>query len=213
MRFNSVIWEIMSSRIKKYLKLLVISENADDLIKKAKPIYKDLLSKVECISDNNPMSGNITTSFIIISVWLSSERRITPEQMSGVLSAAMADWKMMKMMYGIFDMNTDRGCRAFKNKMQKYADWAAAHPEDTATWDFNFDESLHKDGFYYHFTRCPIAAFCKKYGYEEITPVLCQIDYITISKMHAVLYREHTIAQGGDMCDYWIVGDEICNPE
>ncbi|MGN0655679.1 MAG: L-2-amino-thiazoline-4-carboxylic acid hydrolase [Ruminiclostridium sp.] len=213
MKFNAVIWGIMSLHIKKYLKLLVIDENAELLIKKAKPIYKDLLSKVEGVSDNNPMSGNITTSFIIISVWLAAERRITPEQMSSVLNAAMADWKMMKLMYGMIDMNTEKGLRAIKNKMQKNADWAAAHPEDNATWDFNFDESLHKDGFYYHFTRCPIAAFCKKYGYEEITPVLCKIDFITISKMHAVLHREHTIAQGGDMCDYWIVGDEIRNPK
>lgn len=213
MKFNAFIWHVMSSRIKKFLKPPAVNENAELLIKKAKPIYKELLSKVEGISDNNPMAGNITTSFVIISIWLASERRIMSKQMSGVLNDAMEDWKLMKLMYGMFDVNSEKGLRALKNKMKKNADWAAAHPEDTATWDFNFDESLHKDGFYYHFTCCPIAGFCKKYGYEEITPVLCQIDYITIAKMHAVLHREHTIAEGGNMCDYWIVGDEIRNPE
>lgn len=30
---------------------------------------------------------------------------------------------------------------------------------------FKFDDTLHRNGFYYHFTHCPIADFCKKYGY------------------------------------------------
>lgn len=97
--------------------------------------------------------------------------------------------------------------------MHKCADWAAAHPEDTKTWDFHFDESLHEDGFYYYFTHCPIADFCKKHGYEEINPVLCNIDYKTCAMRHAVLHREYTVAGGGSACDYWMVGDQIGNPK
>ncbi|MCR5735942.1 MAG: hypothetical protein K6G22_15185 [Lachnospiraceae bacterium] len=36
------------------------------------------------ISDNNPMASNITMSFVIISIWLASERKITPDQMSEI---------------------------------------------------------------------------------------------------------------------------------
>ena len=33
------------------------------------------------------------------------------------------------------------------------------------TWDFNFDDSKHKDGSYYYFTRCPLNDFARKYGF------------------------------------------------
>ena len=70
----------MTGRMKRGLKEIWPETNA--LLKKAKPIYKDLLKKVEGVSDKNPMSSNITMSFVIISIWLASERKITPEQMS-----------------------------------------------------------------------------------------------------------------------------------
>jgi hypothetical protein len=44
---------------------------------------------VEGFSDKNPMSSNITMSFVIISIWLASERKITPEQMSQVMERAL----------------------------------------------------------------------------------------------------------------------------
>ena len=34
--------------------------DTDALLKKAQPIYRNLLAKVEGVSDNNPMSKNIT---------------------------------------------------------------------------------------------------------------------------------------------------------
>ena len=211
MKFKPMIWRLMIGRMKKGLR--AYRKDADDLIKKAKPIYKDLLSKVEGISDNNPMSFNITSSFVIISVWLASDRTITPAQMSEIMRTAL-DWKPMKSaMARMIDMNTEKGIKTFGKMMKKNLDWAEAHPEDTENWDFNFDEELHKDGFYYYFTHCPIADFCRKYGYEEINPVLCNIDFITMGMMHSVLHREHTIAEGSGICDYWTVGDKIKDPK
>lgn len=212
MKCKPMIWSIMTSRMKKGIQDVVPGEDAAGLIKKARPIYQELLSKVEGISDDNPMAGNITMSFVIIAVWLASDRRITPEQMSRIMENVL-DWKPVKLMYGGVDMNTEKGIKATSQKLHHCADWAAAHPEDTGTWDFHFDESLHEDGFYYYFTHCPIADFCKKYGYEEINPVLCNIDYKTIAMRHAVLHREHTVAEGGSVCDYWMVGDRVGNPK
>ena len=211
MKFKPILWLVFSGRMKKGLKAVVPREDAKFLLKKAKPIYKDLLSKMEGVSDNNPMATNITTSFIIISVWLASGKRITTEEMSRIMEIVV-DWMPMKMLYGSIDMNTQKGIQAFSKMMHKNADWARRHPEDVNTWDFHFDEALHQDGFYYHFTHCPIADFCKKYGLEEINPVLCNIDFITMAMMHSVLHREHTIAEGGKLCDYWTVGNKIADP-
>ena len=206
-----MIWMALTARMKPGLKAVWREGDVGALLSRAKPIYKDLLSKVEGVSDKNPMASNITTSFIIIAVWLASDRKITPEQMSLVMKTAI-DWKPLKWFYGMIDMNTEKGIRTFGRMMHKNADWATAHPEDDNTWDFHFDESLHRDGFYYHFTHCPIADFCKKYGYEEINPVLCNIDFTTMAMMHSVLHREHTVAEGAGICDYWTVGDQIQHP-
>ena len=187
--------------------------NSENLLKKAQPIYRDLLAKVEGVSDKNPMAKNITMSFVIIAVWLASGRTITPDQMSKIVEK-MLDIPLMKRgAAAMIDMNTKKGICFFGKMIRKSAEWADRHPEDWNTWDFHFDNSLHKDGFYYHFTYCPIASFCEKYGYQEINPVLCNIDYITMGMMHSRLIRAHTVAEGAGICDYWTVGDQITNPQ
>lgn len=98
----------MTGRMKKGLKEIWPETNA--LLKKAKPIYKDLLKKVEGVSDKNPMSSNITMSFVIISIWLASERKITPEQMSQVMERAL-DWNVIRAYFGTIDMNTEKEIR------------------------------------------------------------------------------------------------------
>ena len=93
------------------------------------------------------------------------------------------------------------------------AKWLNDHPEyEEKSWDFNFDDTKHEDGTYYHFTRCPIEAYARSHGFLEILPVICDLDYLTSEARHAVLHREQTLATGGEMCDYWFVGDKIENP-
>ena len=42
---------------------------------------------------------------------------------------------------------------------------------------------------------------------------MCNIDFITMGMMHSVLHREHTVAEGAGICDYWTVGDKVKNPQ
>ena len=133
MKYKPTIWLFMTSRLKKGLPTCWPREDVKKLLVKAKPIYKDILSRMKGISDNNPMASNITMSFVIISIWLASERKITPDQMSEVMKIAL-DWKPMKMFCGMIDMNTEKGIRNFGKMMHKKADWATKHPEDTNNW-------------------------------------------------------------------------------
>ena len=50
------------------------------------------------------------------------------------------------------------------------------------------------------------------YGFLEVLPICCDIDYITTEYSHGILHRDYTLASGGNMCDYWIVPDQIKNP-
>ncbi|MBF1269697.1 MAG: L-2-amino-thiazoline-4-carboxylic acid hydrolase, partial [Oribacterium parvum] len=80
------------------------------------------------------------------------------------------------------------------------------------TWDFHFDEKRHRDGFYYHFTRCPLEKFARENGYLDLLPLCCDIDHIAVERNKGVLHREQTLATGGTICDYWFVGDQTKNP-
>ena len=73
-------------------------------------------------------------------------------------------------------------------------------------WVVSFDESKHSEGSYYYFTRCPICEFCEREGIGELMPALCATDEVMFRLQHGRLHREHTIANGDGVCDYWVVG-------
>ena len=64
------------------------------------------------------------------------------------------------------DFNDPKILAAAKEKFHANKKWADDHPEyKDKTWDFNIDDNKHRDGTYYYFTRCPLNAFARKYGY------------------------------------------------
>ena len=56
------------------------------------------------------------------------------------------------------------------------------------------------------------AIYMAKHGFLEVLPICCGIDYITTEYSHGILHRDYTLASGGNICDYWIVPDQIKNP-
>jgi len=42
-------------------------------------------------------------------------------------------------------------------------------------------------------------------------PALCATDEVMFRLQHGRLFREHTIANGDGICDYWIIGDRAKN--
>ena len=64
MKYKPTIWLFMTSRLKKGLPTCWPREDVKKLLVKAKPIYKDILSRMKGISDNNPMASNITMSMM-----------------------------------------------------------------------------------------------------------------------------------------------------
>ena len=42
---------------------------------------------------------------------------------------------------------------------------------------------------------------------------LCATDSVMFGYQYGKLHREHTIAGGDAVCDYWVVGDRMDNPQ
>ena len=60
---------------------------------------------------------------------------------------------------------------------------------------------------YYEFTTCPAAEFAKRFGFADIMPALCNVDYASMELLHAKLVRTTTCVDGC-RCDYTICGDK-----
>lgn len=66
-----------------------------------------------------------------------------------------------------------------------------------------FDET--NQAIRYHFTQCPNAEFAKKHGLTKWMPLLCNCDYLGMSRLGCELIR-HGTCTNGDKCDYYMVG-------
>ena len=62
-------------------------------------------------------------------------------------------------------------------------------------------------GKFPEFTACPAAEFAKRFGFTDIMPALCNVDYASMELLHAKLVRTTTCVDGC-RCDYTICGDK-----
>ena len=213
MKYKGMFIRMFPPMLKKYMKEQFGSEITKKAFKGAPAIYRDMLNKCDDIGADNPMAKNIYMSFVFLAIWKASEGAIDVESYRKVIQNFVKS-PMAGMIMGGKDLNKPETLQAAKARFHAMQAWADAHPQyKDKTWDFNFDENKHRDGSYYHFTRCPIEAFARKYGYLEVLPLCCELDYAMTEAMHGVLHRDYTLATGGDMCDYWIVPDKIQNPQ
>ena len=212
MEYTSTYWNIFMPLVKPCLKKRYGKEYTKELVKKADVVYRDLLNRADDIGKDNPRAMNLYSSFIFFALWTAADGRITLEDMKEIVNE-MLSFPLLKVM-GLANMNKPSTVKTFNKTMHQYAEWLDAHPQyKEFSWDFNFDETKHRDGFYYHFTQCPINTFARREGYLEVLPIMCDIDHKTAALMHAKLHREHTLAGGGEVCDYWYVGDKAANPK
>lgn len=213
MEYTSKYWNMLTPLIKKSLRKRYGKAKTTQLLRKTNQIYRDLLRRADDIGKDNPMASNLYEGLIFFALWDASDRKISVEELR-TISEEMMSFPLLKAMGLMINANKKSGMARIAKMMHKDAAWLEAHPQYKAySWDFHFDETKHQDGFYYHFTQCPLNTFARKEGYLEVLPIMCDIDYKTAALMHAKLYRDHTLAGGGEVCDYWFVGDKVENPK
>ena len=172
-----------------------------------------MLERVDDIGADNPMASNIYMSFVFFAVYKAANGKITIKALRMIANETM-EWKPLRLIGVFINANKLSGIRAIHKMMLKNAEWLEKHPKyKKVSWDFNFDENKHRDGYYYHFTQCPLNSFARREGLLDVLPVMCDTDFLTAGLMHAKLHRENTLAGGGKICDYWYVGDKVKNPK
>lgn len=207
MEYTNKYWKMIIPIVKKGLVRRFGKEETASLLQKADAIYRDMLNRADDIGKDNPMSSNMYEGLIFFAIWEAADGKINIDDLREITHEVMG-FPLMKAV-GIFVNANKSGLARLEKKMHKNAEWLEVHPQyKGVSWDFNFDKTKHSEGFYYHFTRCPLNDFARREGYLEVLPVMCEIDLISASLMHAKLIRRQTLASGGEMCDYWFVGDK-----
>lgn len=212
MEYKGIYWAVFSPMIKKSIESRYSKELAEKAIKNGKMQYRGLLSRADELGKGNPMAMNAYFAYVFAAAWLGAEKEITPDGMGEVMTDVLTS-PLLKTFFGMTDINSAKGEKKWYRDMKKYEAWYQKNKEQyPVNWVVHFDETLHSDGSYYKFSRCPICEFCKREGIEELMPALCATDEVMFRQQHGVLHRQHTLARGEGECDYWIVGDKAENP-
>ena len=211
MKYIGIYWALFAPLMKKSILTRFGDELADQAIRQGKEEYKGLLARADDLGPGNPMAMNAYFAYVFAGAWLGSGKKISPEDMAKIMTDVLES-RLLRTVFGMTDLN--KTPRKWYNDMKKYEAWYQKHGKDyPVNWEVNFDESRHKDGSFYYFTRCPICEFCHREGIAELMPALCSTDEVMFRLQHGRLYREHTIANGEGICDYWVVGDQVKKPE
>ena len=207
MKYVGAYWTVFAPLMKKSIKKRFNKEMAGQAIRHGKDEYRRLLSHADDLGPGNPMAQNAYFAYVFAAAWLGSEKRITPDEMAFVMTDVLES-RLLRTIFGMTDLN--KTPKKWERDMRKYEAWYKAHGKGyPVNWVVHFDETLHQEGSYYYFTRCPICEFCQREGISELMPALCSTDEVMFRLQHGKLHREHTIANGDDVCDYWIVGDQV----
>lgn len=210
MKYVGMYWTLFAPLMKKSINKRFGQNMAATVIKNGKAEYRKLLAHADDLGPGNPMASNAYFAYVFAAAWLGSERKITPDDMALVMTDVLES-RLLRTVFGMTDLNKTPG--KWEKDMRKYDTWFKKHGKDyPVNWNVNFEEGKHRNGSYYYFSRCPICEFCKREGISELMPALCSTDEVMFRLQHGKLFREHTIADGDSICDYWIVGDKVKNP-
>lgn len=210
--YTNKYWKQIIPPVKKPLARRYGKAYAKELIAAAEPVYRELLSRADDVGAKNPMAGNLYQALIFFALRQAADGKMTEDDLRGITDELLSTPPFKA--FGLFiNLNKPLGIKLMAAGMRRSADWIEEHPQyKDVSWDFNFDETKHKQGFYYHFTRCPIYAFAQREGFLGILPIICDTDFKTAENLHGRLIREQTLARGGTVCDYWYVGSKEQDP-
>lgn len=212
LKYKPMYWYALESIIKNNLKKKYSKDDTKIILLNAKKEYKYLLSIADDIGSNNPMASNMYMCLLFLSFLTGNKEKVKEEDLKELISTTLNS-KIVDFLISRNDMNREKDIKKFGSRIHRSANWIEKHKSEyPESWEFNFDDT-HKDGVYYYFTKCPIAKFFKDNNLENLTHIFCEIDYLTIEKNRAKLHREHTLASGDKICDFWIVGDKLKCPK
>lgn len=182
---------------------------AKALTEKAGPVFDRLMHETPDMGGkDNMMAANIEITAAFFAYYEASDHRIAGQAMDTLVNWLAEDYHWISF---FTDMNRWAYVRRLYYKIySKHAREVEQHKangEWLGTWNITINPDHREEGICYHMSNCPLLAFVRAHGYEELMPSVCRFDFIFEKFLHAKLIRTQTEATGGTCCDYWFVAD------
>ena len=167
-------------------------------MKKAKPKYAEIISKLPEFEKEDRFKMNIVNCAMLCAVILSMPERPDVERPTEYYSSAMMTpamcWFCRK---GGKNKFTEKDISSMKaTEKLKAAD------RNPYSWNMDYYEYPDGSGYEARFTKCGICTLTKELGLYDLTPALCRLDYAMSDAGGASEFvREYTLASGGPYCD------------
>ncbi len=193
-------WALFKKHFRKALEDDLGYERSDAkrIAKAAKPKYRQIIEKLPAFEKEDRFKTNIVNCAVLTAFLLSMDRRPSVEETTRYYEHAMTN------------MATKIFCRMGGKKKFSERDiegmkqTAALRAGDRNPYSWNMDFLPYEDdsGYEARFYTCGICALMKEYGFYDLVPAMCHLDY-TMSKMGGAsdFVREYTLASGGPYCD------------
>lgn len=168
------------------------------VMKKAKPKYAEIISKLPEFEKEDRFKMNIVNCAMLCAVTLSMPERPDVERLTEYYSSAMMTpamcWFCRK---GGKNKFTEKDISSMKaTEKLKAAD------RNPYSWNMDYYEYPDGSGYEARFTKCGICTLTKELGLYDLTPALCHLDYAMSDAGGASEFvREYTLASGGPYCD------------
>lgn len=186
-------------------------DRTNEIWAETEKIYQRFLMEIPYIGGSeNFMSHNLYQSLVLFAYYEATGRDLSIDEMEKVIVKVFMDRR--KFLGKIINLN--KVGKLITALIYKYVGVIKKQADKNRggkwnnTWGIEINPDNHRKGIAITLVGCPIADFAKEYGYLDIMPVLCRIDYTTVEMLHGKLIRHHTVAEGYDKCDYWIIGDK-----
>ncbi len=172
------------------------AQSAKMITKQAKLRFREIIEKLPEFEKEDRFKANIVNCALLIAFLLSMDKRPTVEELTEFYEAAMTATKIFCRQGGKIKF-TDKDIEAMKAT-------AALKAADRNPYSWNMDYLPYDDGSGYEarFYKCGICVLMKEYGFFDLVPAMCHLDYI-MSKLGgaSTFVREYTLASGGPYCD------------
>ena len=197
----AVMWamykNIFRDHLISYLKFP--QDKASSITKKAASEYRAVIEKLPEFEKEDRFVTNIVNCAMLVAFLKCMDRRPTVEELTVFYENAMKSSFMTRMFckMGGKSKFTDKDITGQKAT-------AALRAGDRNPYSWNMDYIPYEDnsGYEARFYSCGICALMKEYGFYDLVPAMCHLDY-TMSELGgaSVFVRKYTLASGGPYCD------------
>ena len=174
------------------------ADNAKRITTNAKPRYKSINGKLPDFEKGDRFQTNIVNCALLIAFLQSMDRRPSVGELTKYYANAMSTKAT------VFFCKIAGKSKFSVKDIKGMKKTAALNAADRNPYSWNMEYIPYDDnsGYEARFTRCGICALMKEYGFFDLVPAMCNLDYV-MSEMGgaSTFVREYTLASGGPYCD------------